>query len=346
MTIDDDTDETSHPFCFERICPCITANQGATKALSNICQEIPRYLSNLEINGTRPFNIVLPKVINLLSSPNDKVRIDALTICNQFIEPPTPPNGLALNDDAFLSQVFKLASDTNSEIRKLICQAFNALLAAWAPKLLPNLKAIIDFMLYSTQDEDEGVALQAAEFWLTFLEEPDLPEHLKPFLANVIPVLLKGMHYSDFDQPVLDQDNEDGDQPDKDSDIKPKHYGSKAHTAERQHTDTNGDAKASIGKIDEKSGHTDDDYEDDEDDDDDDDDEDPYAEWTVRKCCAAALDMMATTFEVEILPFILPYLQKELESSDWKEREAGILALGAIAEGQSPSLCKKARSSN
>lgn len=287
----------------------------------------------MEINGQRPFDVVIPKVVNLLSSQNDKVRIDALTICNQFIEPPTPPNGLALCDDAFLSQVFKLASDSNTEIRKLVCQAFNALLAAWAPKLLPNLKSIIDFMLYSTQDEDEGVALQAAEFWLTFLEEPDLPEHLKPYLDSVIPVLLKGMIYSEFAQAVLDQDNGDESKPDKESDIKPKHYGSKAHTAERS-SDANGDSKASSSKADGKATDAEEEEDDDEDDDDDDDEEDPYAEWTVRKCCAAALDMMATTYETDILPVILPFLQKELESNDWKEREAGILALGAIAEGQ------------
>lgn len=309
--------------------------KGATKALSNICQEIPRYLSNMEINGQRPFDVVIPKVVNLLSSPNDKVRIDALTICNQFIEPPTPPNGLALCDDAFLSQIFKLASDTNTEIRKLVCQAFNALLAAWAPKLLPNLKSIIDFMLYSTQDDDEAVALQAAEFWLTFLEEPDLPEHLKPYLDVVIPVLMKGMIYTEFAQAVLDQDNEDETKPDKESDIKPKHYGSKAHTAERT-GDANGDSKASKNDADRAEAEEDED--DDDEDDDDEDEDDPYAEWTVRKCCAAALDMMATTYEVDILPVILPFLQKELESSDWKEREAGILALGAIAEGESRTL--------
>jgi transportin-1 len=289
----------------------------------------------MEVNGHRPFDVVLPKVVNLLSSSNDKVRIDALTICNQFIEPPTPPNGLALCDDAFLAQIFKLASDSNTEIRKLICQSFNALLAAWAPKLWPNLKSIIDFMLYSTQDDDEGVALQAAEFWLTFLEEPDLPEHLKPYMDSVMPVLLKGMIYTDFAQAVLDQDNEDESKPDKDSDIKPKHYGSKAHTAERV-GNANGDVKenSKTGLTTSVAGQEEEDDEDDDEDDDDDDEDDPYAEWTVRKCCAAALDMMATTFEVDILPIILPYLQKELESSEWKEREAGILALGAIAEGK------------
>jgi len=311
------------------------------KALSNMCQEIPRYLANMEINGDRPFNYVLPRVIRLLGSENPKVRIEALVICNQFIEPPTPPNGLSLHQDAFLQEIFKLASDTNTDVRKLVCQAFNALLASWADKLIPNMKSIIDFMLYSTQDQDENVALQAAEFWLTFVEEPDLPEHLRPHLDTVIPVLLKGMVYSDFDQAVLDQDNEDQSVPDKESDIKPKHFSGKTHGSHQKQDGTaNGNASTSksLARLDasEAEAAKDDDDDDDEvedDEDDDEDEEDPYANWTVRKCCAAALDMMASTFQVEILPILLPYLQRELESQDWKQREAGILALGAVAEG-------------
>lgn len=34
-----------------------------------------------------------------------------------------------------------------------------------------------------------------------------------------------------------------------------------------------------------------------------------------------------------MLPHLLPLLTSQLNHSDWKHREAGILALGAIAEG-------------
>ena len=294
----------------------------------------------MEIGNDRPFDTVIPRVIRLISSPNDKVKIEALTICNQFIEPPTPPNGLALHADAFLAQVFQLAQDKNTEVRKLICQAFNALLASWADKLLPSLKAIIDFMLYSTQDEDEGVALQAAEFWLTFVEEPDLPDHLRPYLANVLPVLLKGMVYSDDDPVVIDTEDDDASKPDQESDIKPRHHGGKTAGSLARESGANGQAgngaSVSIGKIEAKAADEED--EDEDEDDEDDEEEDPYADWTVRKCCAAAMDMMATTFKDDILPILLPHLQSKLESNEWKEREAGILALGAIAEGKSAIL--------
>lgn len=289
----------------------------------------------MEINGQKPMDYVIPRIVQLLGAPNERIRVEALIICNQFIETPTPPNSLALVADAFLTQVFKLASDTHAEVRKLVCQAFNTLLASWAEKLLPNLQNIVDFMLYSTQDADDAVALQAAEFWLTFVEEPDLPEHLQPYLPTVLPVLFKGMLYSDYDQAVLDQDNEDTSVPDKESDIRPKHYGSKAHVSEKaQGSSTNGSTSTSVslGRAAAAEDEANDD-DDDDDDDGDDEDGDPYAEWTVRKCCAAAVDMMASHFGDDILPIILPILQRELESTEWKHREAGILALGAIAEG-------------
>lgn len=305
----------------------------------------------MEIGNERPFDVLIPRVIQLISSPNDKVKIEALTICNQFIEPPTPPNGLALHADEFLSQVFQLAQDKNTEVRKLVCQAFNALLASWSDKLLPSMKNIIDFMLYSTQDADDGVALQAAEFWLTFVEEPDLPEHLRPYLENVLPVLLKGMVYSDDDPVVIDTEDDDASKPDQDSDIKPRHHGGKTAGSLTRESGANGSTgngtSVSIGKIEASEAARDaNDEEDEDEDDEDDDEEDPYADWTVRKCCAAAMDMMATTFKDEILPILLPYLQSKLESNDWKEREAGILALGAIAEGKVILVCYSARRSS
>ena len=61
--------------------------------------------------------------------------------------------------------------------------------------------------------------------------------------------------------------------------------------------------------------------------------DDEAGSWNLRKCCAAALDVLATQFRHEILPDLLPLLKDRLFSDDWIQREAGILALGAIAEG-------------
>lgn len=71
-----------------------------------------------------------------------------------------------------------------------------------------------------------------------------------------------------------------------------------------------------------------------DDDYDDDDDEDGFSsEWNLRKCSAAALDVMSVVFEAELLEILLPYLKEKLFSPEWVQRECGILALGAMAEG-------------
>ena len=51
------------------------------------------------------------------------------------------------------------------------------------------------------------------------------------------------------------------------------------------------------------------------------------------QCAAAALDILSTAFQNHLLPHMLPTLRTFLESTDWVDREAGILALGAVAEG-------------
>ena len=52
------------------------------------------------------------------------------------------------------------------------------------------------------------------------------------------------------------------------------------------------------------------------------------------KCSAAALDVLATVFRDELLPFLLPILKEILFHPDWVTKESGILVLGAIAEGK------------
>ncbi|OMO54088.1 Armadillo-like helical [Corchorus capsularis] len=65
-------------------------------------------------------------------------------------------------------------------------------------------------------------------------------------------------------------------------------------------------------------------------------DDDSLNVWNLRKCSAAGLDVVSTVYGDEILPTLMPLVQAKLSTSDddsWKEREAAVLALGAIAEG-------------
>ena len=70
---------------------------------------------------------------------------------------------------------------------------------------------------------------------------------------------------------------------------------------------------------------------------DDEDDEDSKKEtlsdWNLRKCSAAALDVLSNVFHHTLLPVLLPLLKESLFSQQWLVKESSILALGAISEG-------------
>ncbi len=64
-----------------------------------------------------------------------------------------------------------------------------------------------------------------------------------------------------------------------------------------------------------------------------DDDDSTLSDWNLRKCSAAALDVLASVFRNDLLPVLLPILKETLFHQEWEIKESGILALGAIAEG-------------
>jgi transportin-1 len=80
-------------------------------------------------------------------------------------------------------------------------------------------------------------------------------------------------------------------------------------------------------------GSADGDIGDSDDEDDDLGDDSNLSDWNLRKCSAAALDILANVFKDEILPILLPILKDTLFHEQWVVKESGILALGAIAEG-------------
>uniref|UniRef100_A0A1I8F757 HEAT repeat-containing protein 6 n=1 Tax=Macrostomum lignano TaxID=282301 RepID=A0A1I8F757_9PLAT len=61
--------------------------------------------------------------------------------------------------------------------------------------------------------------------------------------------------------------------------------------------------------------------------------DDILSSWNLRKCSAAALDVLANVFRDELLEHLLPILKDTLLSERWDVKESGILILGAVAEG-------------
>ena len=59
------------------------------------------------------------------------------------------------------------------------------------------------YMLCRTQDANDTVALEACEFWLSLADQTICKEVLNPHLARLVPVLVKGMRYSEIDIILL-----------------------------------------------------------------------------------------------------------------------------------------------
>jgi len=256
--------------------------------------------------------------------PNARIRVYALTCLKHYYSPST--QAVQVHIDNIIAALFRRASDASADVRAAVCQSLSILLNVRPDKILPQMGNVAEYMIYSAQDQDEAVALEASEFWLTFGEDPALADQLRPFLPQVGPLLLNGMVYSQNDLDWLGGDEEEDENvPDKVEDIKPRFYG-KTHNQE--HVE-NGAAKSAQPKPeeDEDSEYADDDY-------DEDDEDDLQGEWNLRKCSAAALDIMAVNFQDEMLNVLLPHLRDKLFSTDWLQKESSILALGAIAEGE------------
>ncbi|XP_014246166.1 transportin-1 isoform X2 [Cimex lectularius] len=292
--------------------------EGAFSALQKICEDSCQTLDSMnsfeEFN--KPLNILIPKFLQFFGHSSCKIRSHAVACVNQFIIHRS--QALMTHLDSFIEGLFSLANDTEPEVRKNVCRALVGLLEVRIDRLIPQMHNIIEYMLTRTQDEDEGVALEACEFWLSLAEQQISREVLSPYLSTLIPVLVKGMKYSEIDIILLKGDIEDDEMvPDREEDIKPRFYRSK-HTV-RQHTTDNGTESG-------VSGDT-------SIDDDGSEDDTSLSDWNLRKCSAAALDVLANVFRDDLLPVLIPILKVTLFHQDWNVKESGILALGAIAEG-------------
>lgn len=280
--------------------------EGAFGALQKICEDSSEYLEDDRQN--KPLDILIPKFLQFFKHSSPKIRSHAIGCVNQFIVQKTP--SLMNHIDMFLENLFHLAVDDEAEVRKNVCRAIVMLLEVRMDRLLPHLHDIIEYMLLRTQDPDENVALEACEFWLSIADQQICKEALTPYLPRLVPILVNGMRYSEIDIILLKGDvEEDENVPDREEDIRPRFH---------------------------KSRNTHGNEEDNNDEDDDDDnlgDDSSLSDWNLRKCSAAALDVLANVFKEDILPILMPILKETLSSTEWEVKESGILALGAIAEG-------------
>lgn len=262
----------------------------------------------------RPLNELIPKLLGMLQSPHETFRRYAIASLNQFIV--EMPGALLVNMNAFLQGLFFLAADPATEVKRKVCQGLVTLLEVRQDYLMPHMRQVIQYMLQTTQDPNEHVALEACEFWSSIAETNDCKAILAEFLPQLIPVLLNGMSYNEEDRIALEDEGEDEYRPDSAKDIKPRFHTGKVVGSGQ------GDASQSSPE------------DDDDGDDGADDDNEEATEWNLRKCSAAGLDILSTVFQDDLLPILLPLIKEKIaDHNPWYVKESGILAIGAIAEG-------------
>ena len=310
------------------------AQEGAMGALFKICED-SRQAIDREYDGQKPLEFILPKLLGFTTSPLAKIRSQSLATLNIFIPEQSQPMMAIL--DSFLMQIFNLTSDPNEDVRKQVCRSIIHIADASPERVGPHMGGIVDYMVAQQRNEnDPELALDAAEFWLCVGEDSNLRSLLGPFLPKVIPVLLESMVYDEDDVLRLEALDEDATVEDREEDIKPVFAASSsARVASGTTVNGNKSSKANGTAAVNSSSLDDDDLSEGEIEDlnDDDDTGDPEEQWNLRKCSAAALDVLASVFHQPVFEVTLPYLKENLSHSEWPNREAAVLALGAIADG-------------
>ncbi|EPS41322.1 hypothetical protein H072_4848 [Dactylellina haptotyla CBS 200.50] len=304
----------------------LQAREGAMSCLAKICEDNRKSLDH-SYNGERPLNFLIPKLLSYTENPSEKIRAYALGAINIFIS--SKPAAIVDNIDNLLNALTRLASDPSDEVKKSVCRSMVQIVDVRPDKIRPSLGPIIDYMLSQQNNrENEALALEAAEFWLTLGEHDVLQKELGPFLPKIIPTLLNSMVYSEDDIAELGGQGDDADDEDKTEDLKPVFAKAKSRMMNGAPGETPEGQTEQV-----KMGDDDDLSEGEIEDDDFFGDVNPEDKWNLRKCSAAALDVLANVYHDTIFQIILPYLEKNLQHTEWSYQEAAVLALGAVADG-------------
>ena len=307
----------------------LSAQEGAMGALAKVCEDSKRELDEV-YEGTRPLNFIIPRLLDVTSSPIARVRALALASLNSFI--PQKPQAVVASLDPIFARLFQLANDSSDDVRRNVCRSFVLIVDIRPDQVQPHMGGLVDYMaLQQRNTDDPDLALEAAEFWLAISENDKMCATLGPYLHKIVPVLLESMVYDEEAVMRLEGDGDDAEVDDRAEDIKPHFVRSKTPRTLANGQAADGGANGQLSK------HMlpDDDAlsEGEVEEDDDEGGADAEEQWNLRKCSAAALDVLASTFHASVFQIALPYLKENLRHQDWPNREAAVLAIGAVAEG-------------
>lgn len=285
-------------------------NESALMTLFKICDEyiIKRNTVNNEL--TDALSKPISKFTNLLAYEWCAFRKDILRLLNQAMESNYYNAKIIIDIKHYIDCLLEMLDNEDPDIQKYICQAFVALIEYRENSVIIHLPQIILYMLEKTKHEDPEVSLQACEFWLATAKLQNCCDILQPYLERLVPVLLSNMKYSEYELNALrDSMGNDSHIQDKLNDIRP-FTGFKNNDSDDEYCCADEESYEHSEILD-----------------------DHYIGWTLRKCSAASLDALALKFQSVMVPIVLSHLSVSLNHQDVLEKEAAILALGAIADG-------------
>lgn len=290
--------------------------EGCFNALNKVCEDGVSTLETNSWDGPKPETLpfvnwcttrLLPRVFEYTSPrASAVVRFNAIECLNHFAL-----NHLLTADDyptflPFASRYVEvlgiLANDTDVKVMREVCKGFVCVVENnWVCLRPEQCQAVLQYMLKAAQHPEYDVRLEALEVWSPCMSSPVLQQMVAQMLSELVPVLLANMVYTDADYMGMEQAQIDDDNaavPDQQGDIKPRFHKDKGvDDEEAEEAGTWG------------------------------------ADWTARKAAASSLDHIASSFQANFLPVILPLIEQKLQDSSWEVQESGVFALGAIAYG-------------
>eukprot|EP00301_Raphidiophrys_heterophryoidea_P020992 c5548_g1_i1.p1 GENE.c5548_g1_i1~~c5548_g1_i1.p1 ORF type:complete len:947 (-),score=238.61 c5548_g1_i1:386-3226(-) len=308
--------------------------EGCFEVLELLCDDLHEVLDR-DLATYRPTNVLIPVLLNLLStSQQPATQMHCLSCIGHFLL--TMPAILASNMNSYLQSIFARATSPDERVRKHVCRAFVTLVEMRGDSVLyqsGSVQHVVEYMIVATSDKDDDVSLEACEFWTAICRRQEVPatvELLEPVLGRVVPLLLSKMVYSQDELSYVNANNDDDTVADNDHDIRPfTHKARAAGGWDGAGGPDDGDDANSHGSADDDDDHGD---HGDDADCDDDEEADPSG-WNIRKCAASGMDNLAIVFGERIWPHLQPHLERNFNSPNWLDREASVLALGAVADG-------------
>ncbi|XP_049823966.1 transportin-2-like [Aethina tumida] len=281
----------------------------ALTTLSRICEDL--------ITNQKPqdeiFTVtkeVFPKLVNYLGEEKCTMKYAIVKLTNQFMQDYFQIMKQSIDMNQYLRYVMNFANSDDVEMQKNVCHTFLIFVDNQEEAVLPHLHDVIVYLLDKSQSDNQDLALQACEFWLSTTKLSSCKEILSGYIDKLLPILLKNMKYSKYELNIIkDSLGSDANNEDLSKDITPFHF-----------RDRNNSIQDEYFSDDEGEQHSDD-------------FDDFYIGWTLRKCSAASLDSLAVKFGDDLLTVLVPYLNEILHHDDYLIKESAILALGAIAEG-------------